>query len=185
MHDRTKSKILVVLIMSSMFSAAIISLTPFTVFAQPATLEDVIAEIDAVNDRLDDVQSQLHSISASTPTTTELAILDSALDELSDDVDNLKSDLASLNATAATKSDVAASIATVDELRTALDEVRASLSSLSKTAVTPSDLDAATSDLSKDLESLRTLVNIAIVLALIAPIASIIAVYFILKKRAK
>ena len=185
MHDRTKSKILVALIMTSMFSAATISSNAFTVFAQPVTLEDVIAEIDALNDRLDDVQSQLDSISASTATTTELAILDSALDELSDAVNNLKSDLASLNATAATKSDVAASSASVDELRTALDEVRASLSSLSKTAVTPSDLDAATSDLSEDIESLRTLVNVAIVLALIAPVASIIAVYFILKKRAR
>lgn len=185
MHDQTKSRILVALIMSSMFSAAILSLNPFAVFAQPATLAGVIAEIDALNDRLDDIQSQLDSISASTPTTTELAILDSALDELSDAVDILSSDLASLNATAATKSDVAASTASVDELRTSIDDVRASLSSLSKTAVTPSDLDAATSDLSKEVESLRMLVNIAIVLALIAAVASIIAVYFILKKRAK
>ena len=95
MCDRTVSKLLVALIIISMVSAAMVSLNVFTVFAQPVTLEDVIAEIDAINDRLDDletdvtalnsiiiiiddIQSQLDSISTTTATTTELAILDSA-----------------------------------------------------------------------------------------------------------
>ena len=91
--------------MVSMVSAATVSSNTFTILAQPVTLEDIIAEIDALNERLDDLetditaldsalssliaavdtlQSQLDSLSATTATTAELAILDSALDSLSD-----------------------------------------------------------------------------------------------------
>ena len=49
MHKKTFSKILVVLIMASMVSAATASSNAFTVLAEPATLEDILTEIDALN----------------------------------------------------------------------------------------------------------------------------------------
>ena len=73
----------------------------------------------------------------------------------------------------------------MEELKTALDELEASLNSLSNAALTPDDLDATKSDLSENIENLKTLVIVAIGLALIAAAAAIAAVYFILQKTAK
>jgi chromosome segregation ATPase len=208
MHERISSEILAVLIMVSLVSAVTVASNSFIVRAEPVTLEEILAAIDALEERLEDVeaattslnstssslvtkvdnlQSQLNSISATTATTVDVAILDSTLDALSDAIDNLESSLSSLNATVASKIDgmhVAALGASVDELSTALDQVKASLSSLSNEAATSNDIariDATTVDLSGDIEILNRLIIVALVLALIAAVASTVAVYYILK----
>jgi hypothetical protein len=66
----------------------------------------------------------------------------------------------------------------VDDSSTILDEARADLSFLSGSAVRSSELD----DLSDEVQSLRTLMIVAIVIASVAVAASVIAVYFVLKK---
>ena len=132
-----------ILLIVSIFSAATVSPISFTVIAQPATLEDIIAEIKTLNDRLDDtdanitamnstfyslnnainnIQYTLDSLSATTATVTEVAILVSALDELNNMTIGLQSSLASFNATAS-QSNLTYIRSTVDELSTTLNEL--------------------------------------------------------------
>lgn len=199
MGERTISQILAVLIVISMFSTSTASSNSFTVRAQPVTLEEILAAINALDEKLngvetttaslnsalnslitavDNMQSQLDSLSATTATKVEVAILDSALNELNNTISNLETDLASLNATVASRSDLGSA---VDELSNILDEVEVSLSSLSNEAAKSTDLDAATSKLSEDIDILKRLIIIAIVLALMAVVASITAFYYMLK----
>ena len=98
-------------------------------------------------------------------------------------ISDLQSSLAVLNATATSESDVAPLSSVVDELNTALDELEASLDSLSEAALTPDDLNAIVRDLSENIESLNTLVNVAIGLSLVASVAAIAAVCLLLRKR--
>lgn len=205
MHEGTLSKIFVALYMISMFSAINASSNSYIVGAQPVTLEEILAAINALNERLDDIeatsaslnsalsslitavdnmQSQLDSLSATTATKVEVAILDSALDALdsvldalNNAVNNLGADFASLNATIASRSDLGVA---VDELSTALDEVKASLSSFGNEVATSNELDAATSNLSGDIEILNKLIIVGIAVALMAAVASIAGVYYLL-----
>ena len=137
MHNKTLSKILVVPIRVSSVSAATVSSNVLTVFAEPVTLEDILAEIEALDGRLDEIEAIITA-------------LNSALDSL-----KMNNDLQS------------------------------SLDSLSNPAATSDDLDATRSDLSGNIGSLKTLVIVAIGLALIAAAAAIAAVYLILRKIAK
>jgi hypothetical protein len=91
--------------------------------------------------------------------------------------------IASLSATAANESDVVAVTQAVEELSPALDELEASLDSISDAALTPADLDAKASELNETIESLRTLVTVAIGLALASAVSAIVAVCLILLKR--
>jgi chromosome segregation ATPase len=209
MRNRKLSKVLVMLIVAAIFSVTVVSLNATKVHAQEVTLEDVLAEIDALAERLEDIetattilnstmnsfstsldnlQSQLDFLSTTTPTTTELAILDSALDELRTDIKNLNSVLSSLNATATSKSDLTALDATVEglrtrieELTTILDEVKADLASFSNTVVTPSELDTTKRDLSREIDSLKTLAIVVFMVALIVIAMLTIVIFFVLR----
>jgi uncharacterized protein YukE len=136
-----------------------------------------------LNSAVGNVQSSLDSLSVIIATSTDVAVVASALDTLNDTIIDLQSSLASLSATAASESDVAAVTSAVKELSPALDELEASLNSISDAALTPEDLDAKASELNETIESLRTLVTVAIGLALASTVAAIIAVCLILLKR--
>jgi len=88
MRNKIMSKILVTFIIASMVSAATVSSNVFTVFAQEATLEEVIAELEVLNDRLDDIEKNLTA-------------LNSAITSLSAAVDKLEGLMYSLSATTA------------------------------------------------------------------------------------
>ena len=59
MHNKTLSKIFPVLIVASMASAVICSSDAFTVFVQSATLDDVLAELEVLNNRLNDLEANV------------------------------------------------------------------------------------------------------------------------------
>jgi hypothetical protein len=64
MRGRISSKVLVVLIVSSMFSAVVVSLNAFTVHRQEVTLEDVLEEVYALVERLEDVEATTTALGA-------------------------------------------------------------------------------------------------------------------------
>ena len=62
MHKKTFSKVLVMFILSSMVSAATASSNAFTVLVEPANLEDILTEIDALNERLQAIESDITAL---------------------------------------------------------------------------------------------------------------------------
>ena len=50
------------LIMASMVSAATVSLNAFTVLAERATLEEILAEIEALNAKLDNIEANITAL---------------------------------------------------------------------------------------------------------------------------
>ena len=73
------------LIMVSLLSAATVSSNAFTVLAEPVTLEDILAEIEALDGRLDDIEANITA-------------LNSALNSLKTAIDNTQYSLDSLSA---------------------------------------------------------------------------------------
>ena len=190
MRNKILSKIFVTFIIASMVSAAMVSSNIFTVFAQPATLDDVIAELEALNDRLDGIEENvtdlnsaiaslsdavdeleglMYTLSATTASASEVARFDVVLDNLADMVNNAWSITTSLNATTASKLEIAAVSSTVDELEVTLE-------SLSERT------DDTESYLKENIELLKILVAIALVLALVAAVAATAALYIMRQK---
>jgi len=190
MRNKIMYKILVTLLTASMVYAATVSSSVFTALAQSATLEDVIAEIEALNDRLDGIEGNvtalnlavaslndaadklegmMYSLSATTATASEIARFDSILDNLSDMINEAWAITISLNATAATKFELNSVKETVDDLEVALDSLSA------RTQATESYLTGS-------IELLKILVAIALVLALVAAAAAVAAVYLMRQK---
>ena len=129
------------------------------------------------------MQSSLDSLSVTIATSKDVAVAESALYTLNDMITDLQSSLASISATAGSESDLAAVTQAAEELSPALDELEASLDSISDAALTPEDLDAKAIELNETIESLHTLITVAIGLALVAAVSAIIAVCLILLKR--
>ena len=137
--QKIRSKIFVTLITALMVSTIAGSSNVSTVVAQePVTLEEIMAAIDALDERLDDIE-------------TDTTALNSALDSLVTAVDNLQAQLDSVSATTATTVEVAALDSALDELKDVVDTIQTYLVSLSGTAASKSEVD----DLSSDIEELR------------------------------
>ncbi|MFC1486358.1 hypothetical protein ACFLRN_01530 [Thermoproteota archaeon] len=138
--------------------------TSFTVLPNEVTLEDIMAAIDALDDKIDgveadtssmasqistlysavqslenvidDIQAQLDSLSATAATTTEVAAVSSAVSSLSSDLASLESKLNALQSAVAN----AASDSDVAAVNTAVNEVSADVAALESSLA---DLNAA------------------------------------------
>ena len=217
MRKRLISKIFLTFIIISLGLAATGSSNILIVLAEPATLEDIIAEIEELNNRIynfeenvtamnsaiislsnafDNVEGFLYSLSATTATTTEIAIMVSALEKLNDMTNSLKTTVESLNATTASELELSAISSTVDELGITLGEFEVTLDSLSKSAATSDDLETTKNELTTDIDGLKTdienlrtniedlkiMVIVTITLALVATVTGISTVFIILRK---
>jgi prefoldin subunit 5 len=189
MRNNIFAKIFVTVIIASIISVATVS-NGFTVLGQEATLDDVITELETLNDRLDNIEENvtdlnsaiaslsdavdtleqlMYALSATTASASEVARFDVVLDNLADMVTNAWSITTSLNATTASKLELAAVNSTVDELQVTLE-------SLSEQA------DDTERYLKDNIELLKILVAIALVLALVSAVAAVVAVYIMRQK---
>ena len=139
--------------------------------------------LGSLNAALDDIDSILYSISATTASAAQTAVLSSALDELNDMTINIESIVESLNSTAANNSQLVAVSSTVDEISATLTEVNISLNYLKNAAATSDELRVTKDDLTRSMETLQLLVIVVLVLALVAAVAAIAAVYVMIKNR--
>ena len=145
MKNKTVCKVLATLLIVSTLFAVSDSL----VFGQPATLEDVLAEIEvlnskldaleanvtatnvaveSLNDAIDEIESTLDYFSGVTVTVAELGTIISALEDLNYLTTELHSNLVSANETVTTES-ITDIKTTVQEIRSTLNELEASYSS--------------------------------------------------------
>jgi len=187
-ENKTISKVIVTLLIVSTVFAVTVSSTCGMVWAQPATLEDVLAELDALNTKLDaleanvtatnvaveslneaitEIESTLNYFSGVTVTVAELGTIISALEDLTYLTTELHSNLVSGNETVTTES-IAQIQTTVQEIRSTLTDFESSYSSS-----VPDDLNKQIDDMHFLIQFLTVLVVVAVALALIAAFASI------------
>ncbi len=182
--NKTVSKVFAtLLILSTLFAFA-----GSVVFGQPATLEDVLVELEALNAKLDalegnvtvtnvavesingaiaEIESTLSYFSGVTVTVAELGTIISALQELTYITTELHSNLVSGNQTVTTQS-ITDIKTTVQEIRSTLNELEASYSSS-----VPEDLNTQVEDMHFLIQILTVLVIVAVALALIAAVTSL------------
>jgi len=133
--------------------------TSFTVLSAEVTLQDIIAAINALDDRLDAVEADVTSSSSQINSlSSQIASIDEVLGATIGLVMDLQTALDSLNATAATDADVAAVSTALTGVSTDLAALEESLSALSTTAATDADVAAVSSavdELSTDLAALE------------------------------
>ena len=187
-QNKTVSKVFIALLIVSTIFAVTVSYTNSMVFAQTATLDNVLAELETLNAKLDDleanvtstnvsvdslnaaineIESTLNYFSGITVTVAELGTIISALEDLTYITTELHSNLVSGNETVTAES-ITEIHTTVEEIRSTLNELEASYSSS-----VPEDLNEQVEDLHFFIKILTLLVIIAVVLALIAAFSSI------------
>ena len=135
--------------------------TTFTVLPAPVTLADILAELEALDTRLTDLEATVDAVSTAvaalssdvTAVSSDVAALNSAVAALDTAITELQSSLATLTATAATTADVdavstavSAVSSAVGALDTAISDLESSLATLSATAATTTDVEAVSSD---------------------------------------
>jgi len=131
----------------------------FTVLPASVTLEDIIAAINALDDRLDDVEADTGSMGS------QLGTLSSTVTGLRTLIDTLQTNLNSLSATAATDADVAAvstALSAVSSDISALETKLNALSTAVNNAATDADVaavNAAVDELGTDIAALETKLN--------------------------
>ncbi|MCW4022098.1 MAG: hypothetical protein ACOWW1_02885 [archaeon] len=188
MQNKTVSKVIATLLIVSTVFAVTVSSTCGMVWAQPATLDDVLAELDALNTKLDaleanvtatnvtidslnetitEIESTLNYFSGVTVTVAELGTIISALEDLNYLTTELHSNLVSGNETVTTES-ITQIQTTVQEIRSTLTDLEASYSSS-----VPDDLNTQIQDMHFLIQILTVLVVVAVGLALIAAFSSI------------
>jgi hypothetical protein len=183
-ENKTVSKVIATLLIVSMVFAVMGS----AVFAQPATLDDVLAELDALNTKLDaleanvtatnvaveslneaitEIESTLSYFSGVTVTVAELGTIISALEDLTYLTTELHSNLVSGNETVTTES--------IGQIQTAVQEIRLTLNDLeaSYSSSVPEDLNTQIEDMHFLIQLLTVLVVVAVALGLIAAFSSI------------
>jgi chromosome segregation ATPase len=187
-QNKTVSKVIATLLIVSTVFAVTVSSTCAMVWAQPATLDDVLAELDALNTKLDaleanvtatnvaidslnetitEIESTLNYFSGVTVTVAELGTIISALEDLNYLTTELHSNLVSGNETVTTES-ITQIQTTVQEIRSTLTDLEASYSSS-----VPEDLNTQIQDMHFLIQILTVLVVVAVGLALIAAFSSI------------
>ncbi len=184
MKNKTVCKVLATLLIVSTLFAVSGSM----VFGQPATLEDVLTEleilnskldaleanvtatnltVESLNDAIDEIESTLDYFSGVTVTVAELGTIISALEDLNYLTTELHSNLVSGNETVTTES-ITDIKTTVQEIRSTLNELEASYSSS-----VPQDLNKQVEDMHFLIQILTVLVVVAVALGLIAAFSSI------------
>ena len=188
MQNKTVSKVIATLLIVSTVFAVTVSSTGFMVLAQPTTLDDVLAELEALNVKLDaletnvtatnvavdslndaitEIESTLNYFSGVTVTVAELGTIISALEDLTYLATELHSNLVSGNETVTTQS--------ITEIQTTMQEVRSTLNELQTSyhSSVPEDLNKKVEDMHLLIKILTVLVIVAVGLALIAAFSSI------------
>ncbi|MCW8802360.1 MAG: hypothetical protein OQK81_03300 [Candidatus Bathyarchaeota archaeon] len=188
MQNKTVSKVIATLLIVSTVFAVTVSSTGCMVLAQPTTLDDVLAELEALNAKLDaleanvtatnvavdslndaitEIESTLNYFSGVTVTVAELGTIISALEDLTYLTTELHSNLVSGNETVTTQS--------ITEIQTTMQEVRSTLNELETSyhSSVPEDLNKKVEDMHLLIQILTVLVIVAVGLALIAAFSSI------------
>ena len=188
MQNKTVSKVIATLLIVSTVFAVTVSSTGCMVLAQPTTLDDVLAELEALNAKLDaleanvtatnvavdslndaitEIESTLNYFSGVTVTVAELGTIISALEDLTYLTTELHSNLVSGNETVTTQS--------ITEIQTTMQEVRSTLNELETSyhSSVPEDLNEKVEDMHLLIQILTVLVIVAVGLALIAAFSSI------------
>jgi archaellum component FlaC len=133
--------------------------TSFTVLPAEVTLEDLMAAINALDDRLDAVEADTTSLSS------QLGTLSSTVSNMQGLIDGLQAQLDSLSATTATTTEVAAVSSAVSSLSSKLATLESSLNDLKSTvanAATESDVAAVNTKIdqvSADVAALESSIN--------------------------
>jgi chromosome segregation ATPase len=187
-QNKTVSNVIVTLLIVSTVFAVTVSSTGFMVLAQPTTLDDVLAELEALNAKLDaleanvtatnvavdslndaitEIESTLNYFSGVTVTVAELGTIISALEDLTYLTTELHSNLVSGNETV--------TIQSITEIQTTMQEVRSTLNELETSyhSSVPEDLNKKVEDMHLLIQILTVLVIVAVGLALIAAFSSI------------
>jgi len=131
----------------------------FTVLPASVTLEDIIAAVNALDDRLNDVEADTSSLGS------QMGTLSSTVSNLQGLINTLQTNLNSLSATAATDADVAAVNSAVNGLGTDIAALETKVNALStaiNNAATDADVaavNAAVDELSNDIAALETKLN--------------------------
>ena len=131
----------------------------FTVLPSSVTLGDIIAAVNALDDRLNDVEAVTSSLGS------QMGTLSSTVSNLQGLINTLQTNLNSLSATAATDSDVAAVSAAVNGLGTDIAALETKVNALStaiNNAATDADVaavSAAVDELGTDIAALETKLN--------------------------
>ena len=182
--NKSVSKVLATLLIVS----TVFAVTGSMVFAQTATLEDVLAEIETLNVKLDaleanmnatnvtvnslndtikEIESTLNYFSGVTVTVAELGTIISALEDITYMTNELHSNLVSDNEIVTTES-IAEIQTTVQEIRTTLNDLQTSYSTN-----VPEDLNEQIEDMHFLIQILTVLVVIAVALVLVGTTISI------------
>jgi prefoldin subunit 5 len=145
------------------------------------------SSIVSIAELVADLQTQVDSLSATAATDADVAAVSTAVSGLSSDLSALETKLNAVSTAvnnAATDADVAAVQsalqASIDDLAADVAALETTMNALSTSVGT--DLDTTANDLSNQIGGLNTMVIVAIVLALIAAISAILAVYIIQRK---
>ena len=131
----------------------------FTVLEAEVNLEDLMAAINALDDRLSDVEADTGS------TGSQLTTLSTTVSNLQGLINTLQTNLNSLSATAATDADVATVNAAVSALNSAIAGIETKVNALTtavNNAATDADVaavNAAVDELSTDIAALETKLN--------------------------
>jgi len=131
----------------------------FTVLPSSVTLGDIIAAVNALDDRLNDVEADTTSLGS------QMGTLSSTVSNLQGLINTLQTNLNSLSATAATDADVAAVSTAVSSLNSALAGIETKVNALStaiNNAATDADVAAvstAVDELGTDIAALETKLN--------------------------
>jgi predicted nucleic acid-binding Zn-ribbon protein len=143
MYNKTLSKIFTFFIMASMASAVICSSGAYTVFGQSATLDDVLAELEILNGRLNDLEADVTSRLDSVETNITLVISDLA--SLNTEINTIESTLYSISATTASSEEIALLDSSLDTLNEMNNNILSIVESINITAATKSELIALSS----------------------------------------
>jgi phage shock protein A len=138
---------------------AVARTTSFTVLPAEVTLEDIMAAIDALSDKLNAVEGDTSSVQS------QVSTLYTAVNGLGNALDDLQTQLDSLSATSATTTEVAAVSSAVSSLSSDLNSLEAKLTALQAAvanAATDSDVAAVKADVAgvnADIAALETKLN--------------------------
>jgi len=138
---------------------ATVKTTSFTVLPAEVTLEDIMAAIDALDDKINAVEGDTSSVQS------QVSTLYTAVNNLGNIIDDLQTQLDSLSATSATTTEVAAVSSAVSSLSSDLNSLEAKLTALQTAvanAATDSDVAAVKADVAgvnADIAALETKLN--------------------------
>jgi len=180
-----------------------ITLNVPAVNAQSPSLEDVLAELQLIEIKLNGIESNMTSLSSAleelntklvnvqasvdalgavSATNFDIATLDSALNKLDNATRNLQSSIAYLTASVADESDVESLRSALDALRLTVDKVKTELASLSENSVTREDFRTTETSLNESIKHLETLISVILFLVSVIVGVQLVVFYYLLRR---